>query len=155
MWRLRLEEKQSVDEHEHHQHQHQHHHQQQQRPITSRLSDVDNERFSRRHLSLGAADRLMTQHLQLTDCLPRLFSRLVASYSRSPLLVTLDLPFSSSSSSCDSHHVSADDEVDWYTHHINWQNDRYFLQCVQCPLNYLPSFLGVPTFYRPYRKLIC
>jgi len=119
MWKLRLQEMQSVDDSRHY-----HHHQLQQR-IPAQLCEVRRQECSsRRRMSMGdlRSERPTTEGRGLFDSLPRLFSRLIASFSQSlaflapPLssdeLTSINCSSSSSSSISELQHVSLDDEVD-------------------------------------------
>jgi len=127
MWKRRLEEMQRVDDS---------HDEQRQQQQSAQVCKVrQQEPVTRRWMSMSdmRSDRLMTgsERSGLLDSLPRLFSRLIASFSRSlafltPLTTTYELTTTSS----EPHHTSLEDEVDWIT---NW---RYYLvicrPVVQC-----------------------
>jgi len=107
MWRLRLEEMQSVDESRHYHH---HHRQRQSSPMCEVRQQ---ERLGRRRMSISdlRSERLETGGYRRLNSLPRLFSRLVTSFSQSlAFLSTSEVP---STSTSEAHHVSSlDDEVD-------------------------------------------
>jgi len=132
MWNLRLEGAPSV---RYRDHQHDRLPQQQEEHLSAQASEEQRrQRLVRRRMSIGGDEvrrgdlrrpMTMIEQRRLLDALPRLFARLVASYSRS--LAFLTPPASptmsdqlttaasrGSSSVCESprHDISLDDEVD-------------------------------------------
>jgi len=114
MWKIRLQEKQHVDDSRDHQQQ-----QQQARRLPAQVCEVRRQDrvVNGRRMSLGDTRtdrRRLIEAPRLFDSLPRLFSRLVASFSRSlaflapPPTSTDGLSYSSS----EPHHISLEDEVD-------------------------------------------
>jgi len=116
MWRIRLQEMQNVDDRRQQQE-----HQQQRRRLAAPVCKLQRQdRVVRRRMSICGlrSVRPTTGSSGLLDSLPRLFSRLVASISRSlAFLASSDTPTTASSSSREPHHTSLEDEVDWI---INW-----------------------------------
>jgi len=114
MWKIRLQEMQSDDVtgHHHRRHHHHHHHSGQVRELLRR-------RVSVRRMSVGdlrpASSRRRATPATLFDSLPRLFARLVSTFSRSlAFLTTSDqlTKTTTTSSSRERHHCSLDNEVD-------------------------------------------